>query len=166
MKLKHYRKKLEERADEHEQYSKRNNMIINGLKIVKPFNRAADSENATATSEPEDEWSTRDKSIMRPNIMKFAKERLSIDIQDSDILDVPTLPPRDREQKGVCIIRFANKQARDKVYQARNVVRDDNIYNNEYRTPKNAGLFRKARMLRKEQKVTHALTKKLYRLDY
>ena len=150
---------LEERADEHEQYSKRDNIIINGLKIVKPFNRAAGSENATATTEPEDEWNTRDKGIMRTNIVNFARERLSIDIHDSDILDVHTLPPRDREQKGVCIIRFANRLARDRVYQARNVVKDDNIYINEHLTPKNAGLFRKVRMLRREQKVTHAWTK-------
>ena len=162
--------KLEERLDDQEQYSKRENILIQGLKVVKPYNRVMrsdedkDSASEGATADPpEDDWSTRDKTIMRKNITKFAKDKLKLELDSKDIVDIHTLSSRDDDSKGTVIVRFSNRLARDRFYQARidqkQKLIDERIYLNEHLTPKNAALFRQARILRKEHKVTHAWTK-------
>ena len=136
---------------------------IIGLKIVKPFNRATASnettingeEDVSQTSTAEDNWSTRDETIMHRNVVNFFNQKLSVEIQNADIADIHTLPPRDSNDKGVCIVRFSNRLARDRIYQARGRVKYEQIFINEH-TAKNAGLFRQARMLRRAEKVTHA----------
>ena len=153
---------LEEKLAEQEQYSKRDNIIIQGLKVAKPYSRAADA-NEGPTMHDEDKWSKSDKMIMRANIINFAKEKLKVTLVNADIQDVHVLHNQERSEKGSVIVRFTNRLARDSFYQARiqqkRVLYDEKIYLNEHLTPKTAGLFKKARELRKEQKITHVWTK-------
>ena len=165
---------LESKADDQEQYTKRDNILIHGLKILKPFNRVSDPEQQQISddqelSEPHEEWSTWDKTIMRANIISFAKEKLKVELITEDILDVHTLPVCDNDSKGVCIVRFTNRLARDRFYQARRELKPENtvqnqkkiegIFLNEHLTSRNAALFREARMLKKANKIRHVWTK-------
>ena len=153
---------LEEKLAEQEQYSKRDNILISGLKVAKPYNRVADA-NQDPSTDDEDKWSTSDKMIMRSNVLDFAKKTLKVTIENSDIQDVHVLPNRGAKEKGTVIVRFSNRLARDKFYQARlgqkQRLFEDKIYLNEHLTARNAALFKKARDLRKSQKVTHVWTK-------
>ena len=170
---------LEEKADEQEQYSKRDNILISGLTILKPFNRVVDSDEQQADGgvepnvpESQDHWSSRDKDIMKANIVRFAAEKLKVELVTEDIMDVHTLPERDGKSKGICIVRFNNRTARDRFYQGRrelydkttkpkpqNPFRPDRIYLNEHLTQRNATLFRDARLLKKNELIKHAWTK-------
>ena len=153
---------LEAKIADLEQYSKRDNILIQGLKIAKPYSRAAEDHSGPAI-EDDDKWSNSDKMIMRANIIDFSKKKLKVDIDNSDIQDVHTLPSRGNNGKGTVIVRFANRLARDKFYQARltqkSYLFEEKIFLNEHLTPRNAALFKRARELRKNQKVTHAWTR-------
>ena len=156
---------LEEKSDEHEQYSKRDNLLIQGLTMVKPYNKVTEnSEDIGAQSEHvEEDWTIRDRNIMKSNIMEFAKNKLKIEMDTSDILTVHTLKTNTQSRKGTCIIRFSNREARDKFYQGRSELYADRqqnrIYINEHLTQKNAMLYKEARELKKLGKVTHAWTR-------
>ena len=153
---------LENKLAEQEQYSKRDNILIQGLKIAKPYSRVAEDNNQQVVDDG-DKWSDSDKLIMRSNIMDFSKNKLKVNIENSDILDVHVLPNRGHNNKGTVIVRFTNRLARDRFYQARlgqkKHLFDEKIYLNEHLTARNASLFKKARELRKDQKITHAWTK-------
>ena len=156
---------LEEKADEHEQYSKRDNLLIQGLNILKPYSRAAETEKtpSDSTVEEDEQWSNRDIDIMKSNVITFAKTKLKIDISPSDISTVHELKSKSESRKGICIVRFTNRGAREKFYRSRTELYADKqqnrIYINEHLTQRNANIYREARELRKNGKVTHAWTK-------
>ena len=155
---------LEEKNDEHEQYSKRDNLLIQGLKVVEPFSKVAEPNkpNKDTTSKEED-WSNRDMDIMKANVIEFAKNKLKITVDSADISTVHTLRGNPQSNKRTCIIRFTNRGARDKFYKGRSELyaenQDNRIYINEHLTARNALLYKEARELKKAGKVTHAWTK-------
>ena len=97
---------------------------------------------------------------MKSNILDFAKNKLKIELDTTDILTVHTMKTNNQNRKGTCTVRFANREARDKFYQGRSELYADKqqnrIYINEHLTQKNAMLYREARQLKKLGKVTHA----------
>ena len=101
---------LEDKLVEQEQYTKRDNIIIQGVKIAKPYSRAAEA-NEGPTMHEEDKWTKSDKMIMRANIINFAKEKLKVTLENTDIQDVHVLHNQERSEKGSVIVRFTNRLA-------------------------------------------------------
>ena len=91
-----------------------NNIIIPGLTILKPFSktswgRPANQEPEQVTSEiiqieksesETENWSNKDKSIMRMNVINFVKDKINVELRESDIRDKHTLKTRDQNKKG------------------------------------------------------------------
>ena len=99
---------------------------------------------------------------MKANIIDFAKNKLKIDINPSDISTVHELKTNSQARKGTCIVRFTSRSARDMFYRSRTELYSDKhnrIYVNEHLTQRNAAIYREARDLRKSGKITHAWTK-------
>ena len=155
---------LESKMDEQEQYSRRENLVISGLKISMSYATAAQAangeqdnqaENITRTRLDNGKFSERDNDIMVDNIIKFAMDKLHVPLTKADIVTVHPLPKKTSNPNGqsLCIIRFANRNARLSVIQARKQLRGTNIYINEHLTPKNAHIFKLAREMRQKNRI-------------
>ena len=158
---------LENQIDNHEQYSKIDNLIVTGLKVLRPFNATAllvnDQSQVKVDDEGKEEWSTNDKDIMADNFIRFAKEKLDVVLNRHDISDMHTLP-RDKDKMDTCIVRFSNRIARDKVIRNRTKLKTTSnsskkIYINEHLTKKNGEIAREARQMRKNGTILGTWTK-------
>ena len=127
---------LEEKADDQEQYSKRDNLLIQGLTMVKPFNKAAEPNNGNApnvsSEQIEEDWTHRDRDIMKKNILAFATNKLKMNMDITDIQTVHTLKTNTPSRKGTCIVRFTNREARDQFFQRRSELYADPLQNRIY----------------------------------
>ena len=87
-----------------EQYSKLYNLLISGMNVVRQYTAAAkpnldqlDIDKKGKGSQP-----IRDKTMMIDNFVKFAKDKLEVNVLSSDIVDTHTLSKRSSE-KETCI---------------------------------------------------------------
>ena len=158
---------MEDTMDNYEQYSKLDNLIVTGLKVLRPYNATAllvNENNEPETDEDgKEQWSARDKDIMLDNFVQFANEKLEVNIRRQDILDIHTLP-KGKNTTDTCIVRFANRIAREKVIRSKNKLKStsrtsNKIYINEHLTRKNSEIARAARLLRKDGKILGTWTK-------
>lgn len=158
---------IENTLEDFEQNSKVDNLVVTGLKIVRPYNATAllvnDQNRQEVDDEGKEQWSARDKDIMLDNFIKFSKDKLEIDINRQDIADIHTLPRKDRTMD-TCIVRFANRISREKVIRNRHKLKTTSrnahkIYINEHLSRKNAQIAKEARALRKEGKIIGTWTK-------
>ena len=168
---------------EYEQYSKRDNLIITGLRLVQPFSTVVKQPNTMpndavngnaaqhqAISEETTAWSPRERTIMAGNFVNFAKEKLGVHMQTSDIIDIHVLPNTARktafsdQRKSTTstrtIVRFSNRRVRDEVYASRTMLKrgNTNIYINEHLTPANSELFKKTRECKTAKKILNTWT--------
>ena len=109
---------MEEAVDNYEQYSKFDNLIISGLRVLRPYNATAlfaNQQNQPELDENgKEQWAAKDKEIMMNNLIEFAKDKLRVELKSHDITDIHTLP-RGESKIDTCIVRFANRIAREKV---------------------------------------------------
>ena len=167
---------LEFKIDALEQYSKRENLVITGLRI-EPFATAVktgindggdetnESEDAAANQLTEslgNRVNPRDKSIMSQNFADFARARLGIGLMTREILDIHPLGRKDANghtDKRPIIVRFNNRQLRDQVYRARTKLKGTRMFINEQLTPRNAEIAKAARDLKSKRLVRNTWTK-------
>ena len=158
---------MEEQIDNYEQYSKVDNLIITGLQVLRPYNATSllinEQNKNQVDDEGNEEWTTRDKDIMSKNFIEFAKDKLEVEITRHDIVDIHTLP-RERNKLDTCIVRFANRIAREKVIKNRNKLWTSSrnakkIYINEHLTKKNGEIAKEARQMRKDGRILGTWTK-------
>ena len=152
---------IEDIIDQHEQYSKLDNLVITGLQILRPYNAtallSANGNNKEVDDEGNEQWTARDKDIMIDNFAKFAKDKLQVEINHHDITDIHTLP-KGRNKSETCIIRFSNRIVREKIIKNRKKLATKSrnahkIYINEHLTKRNATIAREARMMRTDDKI-------------
>ena len=157
---------LETRFDEQEQYSRRDNLVITGLRVKSYSAITSTNSNSSNITEPESvnvsatsqsNWSDRDKDIMAKNIVQFASDKLKVNISQEEIVDVH--PIQSRNQRNVCIVRFNNRLARNKFIIARKELKNTKIFINEHLTLKNSLLYKEARQLRFSKKIKNCWTK-------
>lgn len=165
--LKKRMNEMENMLDSYEQQTKVDNLIISGLKVVRPFNATAllvnDQNKPELDDDGKEQWSARDKDIMLDNFIKFGKEKLQVDINRHDIVDIHTLPRKDKAMD-TCIVRFASKITREKIMRNKHKLKTtsrngDKIYINEHLTRRNGEIAKEARSLRREGKITGTWTK-------
>ena len=112
--------KTENSMDDFEQYSKLDNLLISGMNVVRPYNAAAkpNQDQLDTDEEGKESWPIRDKTIMIDNFVKFAKDKLEVNVLSSDIVDIHTLSKRPSE-KETCIVRFSNRIIRERIIRNR-----------------------------------------------
>ena len=145
---------LEEKVEELEQYSRRENIIITGLKTRhRTYARAStqvisDAHNQNA---PEEELQN-----LEHQVIGFLNNKLELSIKPADINACHTIKNKQREKPDNIIIRFISRKNKVEVLKQSRKLKGTNIYINEHLTPKNNEIAKKARLLRKQGKISRA----------
>ena len=175
---------LEEKVNDLEQYTKKNNIIINGLKlksksyaeILRTPSKTSQSVTTTSSVEPvtEDRAESVDRpsemlqfSTMRSRVMSFVKDAMDVTLAESDISAVHELRRSERDTTAPIIVRFSNSAAKHDVMVAKRKLRDPKakanhgaqVFINDQLTALNGKLFREARMLKKNGRLFSTWTR-------
>ena len=94
---------------------------------------------------------------MRTNVIDFVKDKINVELRESDIVDIHTLK-RDQNKKGECIVRFSNRIARDHVFRNKRKLRETSVYISELVTKRNFKLCKIGRDLRRVGKTQSVWT--------
>lgn len=143
---------LEQRIDELEQYTRRDDLVITGIKT-----RHRTYARMTANAETTEDALREELQSLEQQVVDFLN-RNNINIRKEAISACHTLPSKSENSASAVVIRFiCRKQSNDVLMQAKKLKRT-NVYINEHLTKKNGGIAREARMLRKQKKITGTWT--------
>lgn len=138
---------LEKRVDELEQYTRMNDVIVTGLRI-KPrtyANTVAPSNNGGEMSEGE----TRSAELQ---VAAFLHSK-GITFNADDLEACHPLPRRHSRDKPAIIIRFTSRKRKIELLKQGRQLKGTEVYLNEHLTRKNAEIAKRARQLRKQNKI-------------
>ena len=135
---------LEKRLDDCEQYSRINDLIVSGLKTKPPtYARAA----AATLEEPTES----DIDSIEDQVISFL-ERKGIKVDKDDLEACHPLSRKDNDCPPI-IIRFISRKRKIETLKQGKKLRGSNVYLNEHLTKRNGDIARKARFLRKHEKI-------------
>jgi len=135
-----------EKIEALENYTRKDNLIIDGLPLVS-YAEAASSGTTSESSE-----------VTEESVLKFANTALQVPLQKSDISIAHRMGKPQNNSPPRIIVRFTNRAARNAMYGARRKLRDYQeqngmkIYVNEDLTAHTADLFRRARQMVKQKR--------------
>ena len=143
---------LENRVDDLEQYSRMNDLIISGLRTKqRSYARAAAASEDTAAGRQGTEAPEDDHESLEQQALAFWKARASVD--SGDIEACHTLHSKNKTIAPAIIIRFTNRKNKQAIIKQGRKLKGTDVYINENLTKKNADIARKARILRKQNKI-------------
>ena len=147
---------LEDRVSDLEQYTRMNDVIVTGI-YIKPRSYAkAVTGAATSASGDDDEPSERDAASVEQQVAAFLQDK-GIDMDCNDIEACHILPrkkdDRKKDKTTAVIMRFVNRKNKVALMKQGKNLKGTNVYLNEHLTKRNADIARKARFMRKENKI-------------
>ena len=139
---------LENRLSDIEQYTRMNDLIISGMKTRhKSYARVVSKEGAV--SEP----TKAETESLEQQVVGFLVGK-GIDVATSDIEACHTLPSKvTTSAPPAIIIRFTNRKNKDALLRQGRKLKGTQVYINEHLTKKNADIAKKARSLKKSNKI-------------
>lgn len=140
---------LEYRVADLEQYSRMNDIVISGLET-----RPRSYARATAVNGVPIEQDL--ESLEQQVITFFDGKGISMDSNDID--GCHSLPRKNKREKPAIIIRFVNRKQKNALLRQGRKLKGTNVYVNEHLTKKNGDIARRARFLRKENKIQSTWT--------
>lgn len=144
---------LELRIDELEQYTRRDDLVITGIKT-----RHRTYARAAARAETTEDAPREELQSLEQQVVDFLNKN-NINIRKEAISACHTLPSRSENSVPAVVIRFISRKNRnDVLMQAKKLKERTNVYINKHLTRKNGGIAREARMLRKWKKITGTWT--------
>lgn len=146
---------LENKVEDLEQYTRRNDVIVTGLKIQP-------RSYAHAVSSDRDRETDQDATTMEQQVAVFLRSK-GIEMDCNKIEACHPLPRRRNVgntavKHPAIIIRFVNRKDKAALLKQGRKLRGTNVFINEHLTKQNADLARKARNLRKEGKIQSTWT--------
>ena len=153
---------LENRVHELEQYSRREDLVISGIEIK---NRSYARVARTGQNDDNNEGAPieEQESVETQVINEFAKRNVML--KSEDISACHTLGRREPGKTNPIVIRFVSRKMKiDILRNSKKLKEPENetlpkIYVNEHLTKLNASIARKARFLRKQQKIVSTWTR-------
>lgn len=145
---------LEKRVDEFEQYTRRDDVIISGLK-PRPYSYVK------ATREKnEDDLTATEQLPLEEQVIQFFQKH-DITIIKEHIAACHTLSKQEGQKERNIILRFANRRHKVDLMRQGIKLRDANVkvYMNEHLTARNALIAKRARDLRKQKKIQATWTR-------
>lgn len=134
---------LERRVDDLEQYSRINDVIISGIQIKpRSYARAVVGDDG----EP-GEQETR--SVEQQVAADLQSRGIELDLEHIEACH----PLRQNSDKSIIIMRFANRRNKTALMKQRNKLKGSKVFINEHLTKKNADIAKKARYLKKQQRI-------------
>ncbi|ROL03904.1 hypothetical protein DPX16_23339 [Anabarilius grahami] len=148
---------LERKVEDLEQYSRINDVIVTGLKI-KPRSYAH-AVNAGSEDEPRD----LEVSSAEQQVAAFLASR-DIHLDVGSIEACHPLPRKKDNNTPAVILRFVNRKNKIAVMKQGKKLKGTNVYLNDHLTKRNADIAKKARYLRKQNKIqnTWVMNCKIY----
>lgn len=98
-----------------------------------------------------------DKDSVEQQVTAFFHSR-GISISNTDIESCHPLPWKNKNDKPVIIIRFNNRKNKNLLFRQGKKLRGTDVYINEHLTKMNADIARRARLLRKQEKIQSTWT--------
>lgn len=144
---------LEQRIDELEQYTRRDDLVITGIKT-----RHRTYARAAANAETTEDAPREELQSLEQQVVDFLN-RNNINIRKEAISACHTLPSKSENSVPVVVIRFICRKQRNDVLMQAKKLKGTNVYINEHLTKKNGGIARGARILRKQKKITGTWTR-------
>jgi len=141
---------LERRVDDLEQYSRRNDVLvlITGISI-KPRSYAR-----AVAVDSGDEPGEREVRSVEQQVAAFLQSK-GVELDLDCIEACHPLPRRINNDRPAVILRFVNRRNKKALLKQGRKLKGTNVYINEHLTKKNADIARKARYLRKQEKIQH-----------
>ena len=139
---------LENRLSDIEQYTRMNDLIISGMKTRhKTYARVVSKEGAG--SEP----TQAETESLEQQVVGFLEGK-GIAVATSDIEACHTLPSKtNTSAPPAIIIRFSNRKNKDALLKQGRKLKGTQVYINEHLTKKNADIAKRARSLKKSNKI-------------
>lgn len=144
---------LEKRVDDLEQYSRMNDLIIQGLETK----HRTYARTVTADGEGEDA-SAKELQTLEEQVVKFFESK-NMRIQGSFIEACHTLPKKDVTAKQSIIVRFWNRKQKIELLRQAKKLKGTGVFLNEHLTQKNGEIARQARILKKQNKILATWTR-------
>lgn len=136
---------LEERVDQLEQYTRKDNIIISGL----PAHSYAATARKSVSTEPDD---VTDEEL-EANVLKFFETDLGVPLSPADISVIHYVPSK--QGKNI-LVKFTSRKAKLRVLKNRANLKGKKIYVSDHLTRRNNQLFYQARMLVKDNLISRA----------
>ena len=165
-------KELEERIDDLEQYSRKNNLVVNGLDLHSYSHVASGSDNgAQSHSQLESSevgsmgmvhhsHSPMESHTMREKFVHFIANKMGIQIPVDEVTAIHDLPtPRNRNLKKPVLVQLSSAIRKAQILSSGKKLKGTNIYINEHLTSKNSKLYQETRLLKKDKKIWHTWTR-------
>ena len=144
---------LENRVDDLEQYSRMNDLIISGLRTKhRSYARAAAASEDTAAGRQGTDASEDDRESLEQQVLCFLESK-GISVDSGDIEACHTLHSKNKTVAPAIIIWFTNRKNKQAIIRQGRKLKGTDVYINEHLTKKNADIARKARILRKQNKI-------------
>lgn len=142
--------RLEERVADLVQHSRMNDIVVTGLPI-KPrlYAHAARAENR--------EMEEQDNTPVEQQVATFLRTK-GIDLDISNIEECHNIPRKNVKDKPIVILKFVNRKHKTALLKQGKKLKGSNVYLNEHLTKSNADIVKKARYLRKQQKIQNTWT--------
>lgn len=124
---------LENRLDDYEQYSRKDNLRITGIE------------------------ETPEEDVVK-KIINFSSQSLKVPLTESDISRAHRIGPKDRNKAGgrEIIVKFTNHSAKSKIRKASKALKGTGIYINEDLTKYRSHLLYQARIAKRRQDINDA----------
>lgn len=144
---------LEQRVEDLEQYTRRDDLVITGLEL-----RHRTYARATANAETTEDAPREELLSLEQQVVNFLNSK-NINIYKEDISICHALPRKSEKVRPAIILRFISRKRRSDVIMHAKNLRGTNVFINEHLTKKNGDIAREARMLRKQRKITGTWTR-------
>lgn len=135
---------LERRVEELEQYTRINDVVVTGLKIKPRSYARAVADDGADTEE-------REASAEQQVATFLGSKGIVLDPEDLEACH--PLPRRRDNDTPAVIMRFISRKKKIALLKQGRKLKGSNVFLNEHLTKKNADIARKARYLRKENKI-------------
>ena len=144
---------LEDRVSDMEQYSRMNDLVINGLKTKhRTYARAAAAaaeETAGGSTEP----STAESETLEQQVLEYLESK-DITVARRDSIEAcHILPSKIKGAIPAIIIRFTNRKDKNALLKQASNLKGSKVYINEHLTKKNAAIAKRARALSMAKKI-------------
>ena len=150
-------KSLESRLEDLEQYTRRDDLVISGMKMThKTYSRAASSSHSEDQNDgaPVIEEQTLECKVV--NLLN----KCDVPIKSEDISACHTIGIGDSEGNKPVVIRLINRKLKFDIFQCSKMLREkENVYINEHLTKLNSAIARQAIILRRHGKISATWTR-------
>ena len=151
---------LQNKVDELEQYTRKNNIVISGFE-TKSYSEIVSGQNSVSDNLEHDAEVMRNSETLETKVIDMFKTKVKVDVVSSDISAIHYLPKNnsDKKEPKSILVHFVNRKTKDKLLKNGKNLKNTEIYLNEHLTKRNADIHKKARMLKKEKKIMGTWTR-------